>query len=107
MHPRLEYLFESIETQRKNLLLSLNRMSHEQLNHHLEGKWSINQIVAHLISAERLSVNYITKKIQGVETASNTGFVEELKMLLLKTSQRLPLKFKAPKIIIEKYLKRK
>jgi len=101
MHPRLEYLFESIEMQRQTLLLSLRALDYETLNNHPEGKWSIIQIIAHLISAERLSVNYITKKIQSVESVANTGFVEELKMLLLKISQRLPMKFKAPKVVIE------
>ncbi len=104
MHPRLEYLFESIETQRQKLLLSLSQFPQEKLNEHPEGKWSVNQIIAHLISAERLSVSYLAKKIHGVETANDTGLVEELKMFLLKISQRLPMKFKAPKIVVENTL---
>jgi hypothetical protein len=104
MNRKLQELFLTIETQRQSLLLSLRSQDHENLNEHPEGKWSVNQIIAHLISAERLSVNYLTKKIKGVETAADTGFAEELKMVLLKLSQRLPLKFKAPKIVMENTL---
>ncbi len=101
MHPRLEYLYERIESQRQKLLQPLLKLSNEKLNGHPTDKWSINQIVAHLIAAERLSVGYISKKIQGIETLADTGLVDELKMVLLVLSQRLPLKFKAPKVVVE------
>ena len=101
MHPRLKNLFESIESQRQSLLLSLREFPREKLNRQPKGKWSINQIIAHLISAERLSVQYLNKKILGVNEADDTGFAEEVKMLLLIASQRLPFKFKAPKIVVD------
>jgi hypothetical protein len=101
MNPRLQKLYSEIETQRKMLLLSVRNLSYEKLNNYPPDKWSINQIIAHLISAENLSVQYIKKKILGVNQVENTGFTEELKMLLLVASQRLPLKFKAPKVVVE------
>jgi hypothetical protein len=67
----------------------------------MPNKWSINQIIAHLISAEQLSIKYMSKKMLGIDRAGDTGFYEELKMLLLQISQRLPFKFKAPKMVIE------
>jgi hypothetical protein len=102
MNPRLQKLYSEIETQREMLLLSLHHLSYEKLNDHPQGKWSINQIIAHLISAENLSVQYVKKKILGVNEVKDTGFFEELKMVLLVSSQRLPLKFKAPKVVVEK-----
>lgn len=101
MNSRLQSLFDSIETQRYSLLSELKSIPAERLNHHHPGKWSTNQIISHLISAEQLSVQYIRKKILGIEQASDTGISEELKMILLKVSQRLPFKFKAPKKVIE------
>jgi len=101
MNSRLQSLFDNIEIQRHSLLSELKNMPAEKLNHHSPDKWSINQIVSHLISAEQLSVRYIGKKILGIEQATDTGLYEELKMLLLKASQRLPFKFKAPKKVIE------
>jgi uncharacterized damage-inducible protein DinB len=74
----------------------------KRLNDHRPGKWSINQILNHIISAERLSVSYLQKKFLGIEQAGDSGLVEELKMAFLIASQRLPgLKFKAPKVVVE------
>ena len=65
-----------------------------------KNKWSVHQILAHLITAEKLSVQYIAKKRQGIDKAGDTGLLEELKMLVLKISQRLPLKFKTPQTVV-------
>jgi len=97
----LLYLFDSLETQRKELLDRVKPLTSEQLNAHTEGKWSIAQILSHLIASEQLSVNYLNKKMQGIKEAPATGFKETLTMMLLVISQRLPLKFKAPKVLAE------
>jgi hypothetical protein len=102
MDPRLQSLYGKIETQRKSLLLSLSHLSNEQLNTHPPSKWSINQIIAHLITAENLSILYLNKKILSINEVKDSGFVEEMKMILLTVSQRLPLKFKAPKIVVDR-----
>ena len=101
MNSRLQSLFDSIESQRHLLLSSLKNLPSEKLNNHLPNKWSINQIIAHLISAEQLSLRYINKKMLGIDKANATGFYEEFKMLLLQISQRLPFKFRAPKMVVE------
>ena len=101
MNSSLQKKFESLESQRKTLLHSLQNLSAEKLNHQPEGKWSINQVIAHLIAAEKLSLVYLTKKIQAINEVENTGVVEELKMIALIISQRLPLKFKAPRMVVE------
>jgi uncharacterized damage-inducible protein DinB len=94
-------LFEKLEVQRTSLLSEIKQLSPEILNKHLPGKWSISQILAHLITAEQLSINYLNKKMQGIQTVENTGLWEEIKTLTLKISQRLPLKFKAPRLVVE------
>lgn len=66
-----------------------------------DSQWSIHQVLAHLIAAEKLSVSYLEKKLNGIEEVRDTWLWEDLKMLLLKISQRLPLKFKAPKKVVE------
>jgi uncharacterized damage-inducible protein DinB len=101
LNPRLQQLYESLEAQRHQLMDSLKNLSFEKLNHQPEGKWSINQIIAHLITAEKMSVMYLTKKIQGVNEVENSGLFEELKMMGLIVSQRLPFKFKAPRVVVE------
>ncbi len=101
MNPKLQNLFHSLEAQRSELLKTLKTVSAEKLNTQVDNGWSINQIIAHLIAAEKLSVAYIQKKIQAVDEVGDTGLIEELKMVALKLSQRLPLRFKAPRVVVE------
>ena len=102
MNRTFHQLFESLELQRHALMSSIQNLSAEKLNHHTNGKWSINQIVAHLITAERMSLNYLQKKVKGINEVGNSGFWEEIKMGFLIASQRLPgLKFKAPRAVVE------
>ncbi|HEY5824757.1 MAG TPA: DinB family protein [Cyclobacteriaceae bacterium] len=103
MNNKLQNLFDKIEDQKQDVFEMIAELSNEQINvNPSPGKWSISQIISHLIVAERLSVNYIQKKIRGVDTVKNSGPVEELKMLVLKISQRIDgLKFKAPKYVLD------
>lgn len=101
MNHRLQALYDSIEDQRHSLISSLKDLPSEKLNHHIPDKWSVNQIVAHLISAEDLSVEYIKKKMLGIDQTKDTGVLEELKYFVLKISQRVPLRYKAPRKVVE------
>ena len=97
METKLQTLLEELEKQRAELLAEIKNIPNEQLNHHQTNKWSINQILGHLITAEQLSIGYINKKIKAIQEVDNTGIFGEVKLLLLIASQRLPLKYKAPK----------
>jgi len=101
LNPKLLTLFKDLESQRSSLLNEIKEVSKEKLNSHPPGKWSANQVLAHLITAEQLSIGYVKKKFQGINDASDTGLLEELKMVTLYFSQRLPFKFKAPKVVVE------
>jgi uncharacterized damage-inducible protein DinB len=83
MNKSLLTYFAQLEQQKDNLLNELSSLSIEKLNSAPAGKWSIAQIVAHLITAERLSIQYMQK------------------LIVLIISQRLPLRFKAPKLAKE------
>ena len=96
MDTTLEKLFSSLEDQRKNLLTEIQSINAEKLNHRTNNKWSISEIVGHLVTAERLSVGYINKKINAINEVDNTGLVGEIKLLVFILSQRLPIKYKAP-----------
>jgi hypothetical protein len=94
--------FDVSERNRKDLLnLVAPASGGEKFYAKPDGKWSISQILAHLIQAERTSVDYMQKKVLGIESAGNTGILEEFKFLSLCVSQRLPIKYKAPKILGE------
>jgi uncharacterized damage-inducible protein DinB len=101
LNTKLQQIFDSLETQRNQLFTSLNNLTAQKLNQQPQNGWSINQVIAHLITAERLSILYLHKKIQAINEVENSGLIEELKMIVLIISQRLPFKFKAPKVVVE------
>ena len=100
MTTRLQQLFDIIEKDRLALVARIVSISPERFHHSTGIRWSIAQIIAHLITSERLTLQYMQKKILGVSTLSDSGFREEVKMAMLKMSQRLPLKFTAPALIL-------
>lgn len=99
--PQLQPYFNILEADRQQILEKISHLSNEQFHRALPGKWSVSQIVAHLITAERQSLRYMQKKILGISQVGNSGLWEEAKMIVLRWSQRLPLKFKAPRIVVE------
>jgi uncharacterized damage-inducible protein DinB len=102
LNTRLEQLFDDLEVQREELLHELKPLSAEALQKHPAEKWSIAQVLAHLIVSEQLSIAYLNKKMLGIESTVNTGLKEEFKMIALIISQRLPFKFKAPRMVVDK-----
>ena len=103
MNKKLQTTFESVESQRLDLLSRLRSLKEEDLNWSPAGKWSILHIVSHLVTSERTALDYVRKKILGVERAGDSGAYEALKMFILVASQRLPLlKYKAPRFIEER-----
>jgi uncharacterized damage-inducible protein DinB len=102
LNTRLEQLFDDLEVQREELLHELKQLSAEALQKHPPEKWSIAQVLAHLIVSEQLSIAYLNKKMLGIESTVNTGLKEEFKMIALIISQRLPFKFKAPRMVVDK-----
>lgn len=97
--------FNRLSKDKTNLIEMVRNLTSEELNQSIDNGWSILQIIAHLITAERLSVMYMQKKIQGIEDAGDTGLWEEVKMSLLIISQRLPLKFKAPQAVVQETIR--
>lgn len=100
MDKTLAAQFDKLEKQRHQLLDKVRQFPDAFNRKPNVEKWSVHEILAHLITAEKLSVQYIEKKRQGIDAADNTGLLEELKMGVLKISQRLPLRFTAPKPVV-------
>ncbi|MBN8576218.1 MAG: DinB family protein [Cytophagales bacterium] len=100
MNSLLKESFGRLEIQRLALLKQIEILNVDQLHQHPPGKWSLSQVFAHLITSEQLSVQYLNKKILAIEDQPDTGITEVLKMWLLIISQRLPLRFKAPNVVV-------
>lgn len=102
MHPLLLKRFNKLEADRQKLLRTLTALPNEAILFRAPpGKWSVNQILTHLLTSEKLSVLYMRKKSLGIENLTNSGIPESLKLVVLKVSQRLPIKYKAPGILVE------
>src|SRR5690242_13942735 len=102
MNKKFQILFEAVEADRTQLLNKVSTLTPEQFMKIPEsGKWSVSQILTHIMVSERLSVLYMRKKSQGIDQLDNSGIVEYFKMIFLKGSQRLPLKYRAPKALAE------
>jgi len=98
----LEKTLKELENQRFQLIQRLSKFSPEILSKQPSAqRWSILQVLSHLITAEKLSVAYIRKKKLGIATAGNTGPWEAFKFFLLKVSQRIGFKYRAPKTVVE------
>lgn len=96
MNPTLESRYLKLEETRNRLLDELEGLDEELLNHPAApGKWSINQIVAHMIQVEQLTNSYIQRKIQ-TEDLPASCLTNALRALLLRVALHSGMKFKAP-----------
>ena len=97
MNKKLEIKLRQLEGSRLQLLNELSKIPITKLNTSpAQGKWSVAQVIYHLNKAESLSLVYIGKKMHDVNNLKKTGFIEWLKLLIVKIAFWSPLKFKAP-----------
>jgi hypothetical protein len=101
MEAELQKIYDQLEIQREELLKKISTLNEENHNHTVRGEWSINQILAHILTSERLSLLYMKKKFQGINDLGDTGLYESLKVVILTISQRLPFRYKAPKLVVD------
>jgi DinB superfamily len=102
LNSSLETAFEKLERQRSQIINRVKDLPEQQFTTAPPGKWSIAQILMHLLASERLSVAYMTKKSLGIDTLKDSGLKQSVLSVLLNVSQRIPaLKFKAPKVVVE------
>ena len=102
MNSIIKFHFDRLEKERKSLLTTLTTIPEKTLSSSpAEGKWSVNQILIHLVTSEQLTLAYLKKKSLGIDHLKNSGPWEWIRINILKWSQRLPaLKYKAPKYVV-------
>lgn len=100
MEPKLELKYLRLEKSRNRLLDELEGFEDELLNKPSpNGKWSINQIVSHLIQVEQLTINYMQHKSQKQDNLANASFASSLRSLILKLALQSGRKYKAPEVV--------
>lgn len=94
--------YNSLEKERQLLFTELNKKSAEELNFKPHpSSWSIIQAVHHVMNAEKLAVDYMSKKIKGINSSPKTGLSAKLRFFLLKLALQTSIKFKAPKVLAD------
>lgn len=98
----MQKTFNRLESMRLSLAQELGSMEYASFTQpELPGKWSLAQVVAHLIQAEDSSLMYVQKKMQGLHHLPKAGWGARFRLWLLYLSQVLPLKFKAPAVVAQ------
>ncbi len=101
MNQRFQKIYDKLERQREQLVNAIKNSPADAYATAPTGKWSVAQIVTHLLTSERLSIGYMKKKSLGIETLKDSGIKQAIVSGLLKISQRIPVRYKAPRVIIE------
>lgn len=100
MTTRLQHLFDALEKEHQQILSAIEVLTDEEFRTRTNpSKWSVSEILAHLQTSEQLSTQYIIKKYQGINDYQNTSFLHDMLMVFVQASQRLPFKFRAPKVV--------
>ena len=92
--------FDELEQQRTELFARIGALDEEQLNRTPEdGGWSIIQVMAHLTTAEKLSLKGVKKAME--REVRPVGFLATVKKHFLRLALAQPLRIKAPPMAAE------
>ena len=105
MTPEVEKIFDEIDTELAGLIEELKSESPETLNRAPQpGKWSVVQVMSHLMRAESLSDQYLRKKLSFNPKLKDAGWNAGFREWLLWFYLSVPIKFPAPKLVSTEYL---
>ncbi|MFD2247674.1 DinB family protein [Pontibacter ruber] len=100
MNPRLEAKYLRLEKTRNRLLDELEGLEEGLLNTSpAEGKWSLNQVVAHLVLVDKLTTEYVERKVKQPEELPSASFSGIYKSILLKLVLKSGMKIQAPAVV--------
>lgn len=100
MHPYLQPAWRRLEQQRNQLIQQIEPLPDEVFRTKpSDHSWSLAEVMAHIITVEKLSLAYMKKKAQDWSRNNRSGLWSEIRLAVFIASQRLPLKFKAPRVV--------
>ncbi len=103
MNAQLKKQFRQLEHERKKLFVELKNYSDDIINKKpAPDKWSVAQVIAHLITAEEMSLKYLMKKSQDTSREGKEGLKHKWRWLLVQIVFTFNIKFKAPEIVVPK-----
>lgn len=100
----LKKKFDKIEHSKSDLLQKLKNIETQKLNFKpKENKWSILQIIFHIVKTEHLIIISIEKNLKNFQNNKknvlNAGIISSIKYYFFILMLKSPLKIKAPKIL--------
>ncbi len=105
LNPKFQKQLNLLDKKLNLLLEELKDYSEDQLNRKpAEDKWSVIQVMHHLLLAETGSYNYVNKKLSFNPVLKKTGIMTWFRRTLMKFFLRTPIKFKAPKGVGSEFL---
>lgn len=102
MNSKLQHQLRLLEKLKNDITEVVSHLNETNFKRSVGNKWSVGQILIHIVTSERLALQYMQKKSLGIDRLENAGFIEPIKLTVLKISQRLPIKYKVPKAIHDK-----
>lgn len=102
MNDRLKSRFDRLEGVRRRIEERIDGIAPGTLNRQpAPGRWSVAQVIGHLLQAETLSVSYIRKKTSDPSRLNPAGLKQAFMAALVIVVMRVPFKFSAPDIVAE------
>ena len=96
----LIHKYNEIEVVKKRFLKKVENISYEQLNRlPLNNGWSAGQVLYHCGIAESGTILTINKNLNDHKVQFNSGWKNLFQNIVLVLFLKLPIKFKAPKIV--------
>jgi len=102
LNTSFQTIYNAAERQRAEILNQVKQLPADRyMLQPSPAKWSIAQILTHILTSEQLSIAYMKKKMLGIDQLHDSGIVGSLRFTLLQVSQRIPnLKFNAPTVVL-------
>jgi hypothetical protein len=102
MEKKIKQEFDALEKSRFELFKKLDKLDGSKMNNQPDPKsWSVVQVMDHLTLAERNSLLYMKKKLSVTNEFRKSNFKTTFRMFLLKSALKLPIKWRAPKIVAD------
>ncbi|MFT7452850.1 MAG: hypothetical protein ACI9VN_003586, partial [Patescibacteria group bacterium] len=100
MRKSIENQLDTLDSELKLLLRDLKAHSDQDLNWKPKmGKWSVAQVMQHLMKSEDMGLKYVQKKLSFNPKLKNAGILGALRGALIKMYLKIPIKVKAPGIV--------
>lgn len=100
MNAHLLQQLNRLEAERKKLFSELKNYTDDELNKKPSpDKWSVAEVIAHLIAAEEMSLKYLLKKTQDTSREKGETLKHKFCWALVQIVFKTNIKYKAPDVV--------